>query len=159
MYDLLLGKEEEVDKIFTLVQCHEELKDAVEIQRHYKNNIKYVYDNNLKIKFYYLRDKLKHPRITVCLLHKHDGEYFRGISVCSYREPVNKENGKDIALDRALFSYKFNVNFDKIKTKYCKKIIEDVSISTDLNEILNIKFKGEAQVELFPFEKRMLKIQ
>ena len=52
---------------------------------------------------YYLRDRNKHPRVTVVLLWEPGLDtYYRGISICSWLDPVVKKVGYHKAKGRAL---------------------------------------------------------
>lgn len=51
--------------------------------------------------FYYIKDNLNRPRITVCLAQDHVGNIAKGISICSITEPVVKKEGRKHALHYA----------------------------------------------------------
>ena len=52
---------------------------------------------------YYLRDRNKHPRVTVVLLWEPGLDtYYRGISICSWLDPVVKKVGYHKAKERSL---------------------------------------------------------
>lgn len=53
----------------------------------------------MKTKIYYLRDKKHFPVVTVCI-GKHGNYYYRGMSVCSYKDIVKKATGRAIAEGR-----------------------------------------------------------
>lgn len=50
--------------------------------------------------YYYVRDTLKRPVVTVCLM-KHDDRYLRGVSCCSIHDNPEKKIGRKIARVRA----------------------------------------------------------
>jgi hypothetical protein len=55
--------------------------------------------------FYYLRDKEKKPRVTVCIIgvtFDKVTKYARGIAICSLKDPVVKVTGRNIAHGRAV---------------------------------------------------------
>lgn len=53
--------------------------------------------------FYYLRDRLQKPIVTICLLVATETEQkARGIAICSVQDAPNKKVGRAIALGRAL---------------------------------------------------------
>lgn len=53
--------------------------------------------------FYYLRDRLQKPIVTICLLVDTESEQkARGIAICSVQDAPNKKVGRAIALGRAL---------------------------------------------------------
>ncbi len=55
----------------------------------------------MKTKYYYIRDKDRHPRITVCLI-ENKGLYARGVALCSFSENPIKAFGRTLALERAV---------------------------------------------------------
>ena len=57
--------------------------------------------------FYYIRDDLKRPVITVCL-KKEDDRLARGIAICSVLDVPNKKIGRAIASGRATKALKHN---------------------------------------------------
>lgn len=51
--------------------------------------------------YYYGRDHEKKPRVTIVLIEK-DGNMARGISIGSYKDVLDKKEGRRIARNRAL---------------------------------------------------------
>ena len=55
-----------------------------------------------KHSFYFIRDPLGHPRITVCIMLQ-NGNFHRGVSICSLSEKaISKKVGKCLAYKRAV---------------------------------------------------------
>ena len=90
-------------------------------------------DKFLREKFYYLRDSHGHPRTTVCLLVSPDGVISRGISLCSYFDPVRKAEGRNKARGRAVQALSRNEN-----TKPVNKSIIAVGILAEAAAVSGI---------------------
>jgi len=86
-------------------------KKEIENQKRYKRNKEFISRNNFSTRVYYYRDNQNNPRITVYIIYdKKDNKYYRGISFCSFQDMVNKEEGRDIAEDRAIKAIKMKEN-------------------------------------------------
>jgi len=74
--------------------------------------------------------------------------YHRGISICSYLDIVNKEDGRDIAEDRAI---------QALKTKETNSEINRADVSLFIEGIIDFIFdnKVDYNVDLTNFEKRL----
>jgi len=127
----------------------------------FKRNKEYIYNKNLKKIFYYFRDGLNRPIVTVCVLYdKHKNICCRGISICSENDIINKENGRDYAEDRAVQAHVFKFNNNLIRKTDIKEIILSiVEANPELNKnLLQFGCKSEYNVTLTDFEKSKLKI-
>lgn len=105
---------------------------------------------------YYLREErtkladdgsinyFKVPRTVVVLLENEDGEFARGVAMCSNLDVFNKKQGRGMALNRALAAFKAKKNIGPINRG--DVIIED-----------GMDFKIEFQPILTEYEKRLLK--
>jgi len=132
-----------------LIKSCLKLKNDVELQKRYKKNKEFIYTNRLERRFYYYRDELDAPRITICIIHDPKQKmYHRGISICSYLDIVNKEDGRDIAEDRAI---------QALKTKETNSEINRADVSLFIEGIIDFIFdnKVDYNVDLTNFEKRL----
>jgi len=123
------------------------IKTTKQVQ--YKRNREFIYTNNLIRRFYHYRDHLKAPRVTVCVLYDpREKMYHRGISICSYLDIVNKEEGRDIAEDRAIKA---------LKTKMTNSEIDRTNVLLLLEELydFDFKYKVDYNVTITNFEKRL----
>jgi hypothetical protein len=66
--------------------------------------------------YYYLRDKNDHPRVSVCLFKAPNNNIYRGISLCSKLDVVNKKRGREIAKGRAIKAYVNKYDSEPITT-------------------------------------------
>lgn len=57
----------------------------------------------MKDLYYYLRDKMGRPVVTVCLLVEGD-KIARGVAICSEKDMPEKRKGRGIALERAMYA-------------------------------------------------------
>jgi len=137
-----------------------EQQKKTEMQRRYKKNKEFINMNKLYEKFYYYRDNFNSPRISVCVINDPKTKMFhRGISLCSFLDHVDKEEGRDIAEDRAIRAIKFKSNSESISRREAEDII--LSIGQEYNESVfpqNLNFKSEYNVTLTDFEKKLFKL-
>lgn len=125
------------------------LKNDVELQKRYKKNKEFIYTNHLERRFYYHRDKSDAPRITICIIHDLKQKmYHRGISICSYLDIVNKEDGRDIAEDRAVKAMKLKTSTEEI-------IRGDIIMGYDSIPELNYEYKSDYNVVITEFERKL----
>lgn len=121
----------------------------------YKRNKEFLYTNcnTIKRRFYHYRDKNKHPRITVCVLHDLKNDiYCRGISLCSFKDQPVKEDGRDRAEDRAIQAFKNERTLERITRQ--EAIALSLSIPNFAKEI-SANYKTEFDVEPTKFELRL----
>jgi hypothetical protein len=72
--------------------------------------------------FYYYRDGANRPLVTVCLMEK-EGVLCRGISICSRRDNVCKETGRQVAHDKCLKAFGTGVSGCKIRRERAKRVL------------------------------------
>jgi hypothetical protein len=158
---LLEEKKFEVDILQELYDDIIELEAELAEIHEFKRNKEIIYKEKLLIKYYYLRDKLNHPRVTVCLLYDpKTGIGCRGTAVCSYKEATNKEYGRDLAENRALNAWYLELTSGRIKTETSKNIIDDIKTEYSKDEQLpDFIYKQEYNVIFLDFEKKILKIK
>ena len=71
---------------------------------------------------YYVRDKENRPMVTVCLMHSDDGQYARGVAICSLKETgPDKAIGRMYARGRALRAFRKAENGKTEKTSPVKR--------------------------------------
>jgi hypothetical protein len=129
----------------------EQLETKLEEQIIFKHNKEFLYTNcnRIKRRFYHYRDKNKHPRITVCILYDlKEGIACRGLSLCSFVDPTNKENGRDRAEDRAIQAYE--------SMEDSERIVESVEL---FKKEIEEDYKSAYDVKLTAFEKRLFDIK
>lgn len=103
-----------------------------------------------KIYYYYLRDFNNVPVVTVCVVRK-GNEYARGVSICSSYDQVNKNVGRRISRDRALFAIHNRATDDNIINRS-----EAVDVLNDINyDTLYINYKFEYNPQLSYFEMKL----
>lgn len=126
------------------------LKNDIELQKKYKKNKEFLYVNRLSRRFYHYRDALNAPRITVCIIQdSKQNMYHRGISICSYLDIVNKEEGRDIAENRAI---------EAMKTKTSKYEInrgDTIKLTHEINQYNFYEYKSEYNVNITEFERKL----
>lgn len=174
--DQAYAKLNEARELFAAVNQIKSLQNELDEQIRYKHNKEYLYTNcnRIKKRFYHYRDEHNHPRITVCVLYDlKERIACRGISLCSFIDPTNKENGRDRAEDRAIESYVILDNLEPIVQftypetgeqimpdqegveRNVNKIIKSVK---DFDKEIQEKFKAAYNVKLTEFEKRLFQI-
>lgn len=120
-------------------------KIKTDLQRRYKKNKEFIYRNRLIEKIYHIRDSQNAPRITVCILFDpKKNMYCRGVSICSRLDCVNKEEGRDIAEDRAVQAMKS----EKSSRRFISK-----------EAIINFRKSDYNLTNLSNFEKRLFRQQ
>jgi hypothetical protein len=125
------------------------LKNNVELQKRYKKNKEFIYTNHIERRFYYHRDKSDAPRITICIIHDLKQKmYHRGISICSYLDIVNKEDGRDIAEDRAINAMRSKISKEEINRG------DIIQMEYDMNCIW-YDYKSDYDVEITEFERKL----
>lgn len=112
--------------------------------------------------FYYMRemDNDGHeggrPLITVCLLKDNDGNYFRGIALCSLQEQPKKAVGRRIAEGRALKAYFHGTRSDSEITRDKAYWVFEVCGILGCDDDNFFEYKSEADVRLTLFEKKLV---
>ena len=136
--------------IDVLIKSCLKLKKDVELQKRYKKNKEFIYTNRLERRFYYYRDKSDAPRITICIIHDPKQEmYHRGISICSYLDIVNKEDGRDIAEDRAVKAMKLKTSTEEIIRG------DIIQMECDIAPEICHEYKSNYNIEITEFEKQL----
>ena len=111
--------------------------------------------------YYYFRDEENRPHITVCLI-EHEGNYARGIAICSLNDNFSKKSyidekgkkvkgGRDIAEDRAIIAIVNKKSKYQIDRAECFDVFDECIFD------LNTEHKSEFLPELSPFEQRLIK--
>jgi len=133
-----------------LIKSYLKLKLEVEIQKRYKKNKEFIYTNHLERRFYYHRDEFGAPRITICIIRDLKQKmYHRGISICSYLDIVNKEDGKDIAEDRAIKAIKSKTTSEEINRG------DIIQMEHDIKTDIYYKYKSNYDIDITEFEKKL----
>jgi len=165
-YDVELN---EYHKLFVVINEIKKLQTDLEKQIRYKRNKEYLYTNcnRIKKRFYHYRDEHNHPRITVCILYDLKEKIAcRGISICSFVDPTDKENGRDRAEDRAIEAYITMDNSERILQEIPVENAKPIKLKVDkiiksvksFDDEIKEKFKSAVNVELTEFEKRLFQI-
>lgn len=68
-----------------------------------------------RVKYYYLRDELDKPRVTVCVIKGDDGKISRGLSLCSFLDNPCKKEGRQKAYGRALKAFFNRQSYDLLE--------------------------------------------
>lgn len=119
-------------------------------------------DGISKIKYYYLRDECNNPRVTVCVFKDVEGNYHRGISICSFKDGISKPYGKEKAFRRALKA--FITKRSETKDWVCRNEALDVILTLPdrdrVNELSEDEnpfdiSKSQSNVRITEFENRM----
>ena len=102
--------------------------------------------------YYYLRDKQRAPRITVCIV-ENGGMYFRGVALASMMEKsVVKEKGRRLACARALAAIMAGKSI--LPLRWHRNIV-DVLTALNMKE-RPFDFKGEWDHQLNNFEQKIV---
>jgi len=129
-----------------------QLTKKLDNQVQFKKNKEFIKDKNIKTLFYYFRDEQNCPIVTVCLLHfPKENIFCRGLSICCPLDNINKEDGRDIAENRAIQAFQYKFDIDPIRRKHIKALLKNIiDISPEDRKILNneLIFKGQYNVEL-----------
>jgi hypothetical protein len=91
-------------------------------------------DDEKRIVYYYIRDIKKRPIITVCLIENFDGQWCRGISICSKHDNPVKKIGRVKAYGRARQAMVKKMNIKKLKNKNDFEYYSSYSILLNENE-------------------------
>lgn len=103
------------------------LIEKIDNQTQYKRNKLFIHRNNIYRTFYYFRDENNYPIVTICLLYfPKENILCRGLSICSPRDSVSKEEGRDISEDRAIKAFREEKNIDLIRRKSIIKLLKDI---------------------------------
>jgi hypothetical protein len=133
-----------------LIIAYLKLKSEVEIQKKYKKNKEFIYTNHLERRFYYYTDKLDAPRVTICIIHdQKQNMYHRGISICSYLDIVNKEEGRDIAENRTIKAMKLKISTEKINRG------DIIQMEHDIKMDIYYEYKSNYDVNITEFERKL----
>lgn len=136
--------------IGSLMNANVKLRKEIERQKRYKKNKEFIYTNRLERRFYYHRDKLEVPRVTVCVIYDSKQKmYHRGISICSYLDIANKEEGRDIAEDRAINAMRSKISKEEINRG------DIIQMEYDMNSGICYDYKSDYDVEITEFERKL----
>jgi len=116
----------------------------------------------MKLFYYYLRDKNRHPFGCVCIGIDNELKYTRGISLCSTKDQFVKRIARKNSKNRCVHAlvtkkdyYPINYTLTEkhtvlsiIKLAVCKHLIPD---------LFKFNFKAEYNVNLTPFEYEIIK--
>lgn len=149
-----------------LKQEYDTLVSKLDDQRQYKKNKEFIAVNKIYERFYYYRDEFDAPRITICVIYDpKKNMYHRGISICSFLDPVNKEEGRDLAEHRAIRSMKsgldgnFITRFDAAEViNSCKNDMRDTDgffKEETVNGKIIIGYQSSFNVKLTEFERKL----
>lgn len=106
-----------------------------------------------RTRYYYIRDREKKPRVTICLLETKEGVVAKGVSICSILDNPSKRVGRDIAFGRATQAVmKGNSLKDRIQSPKVKTALDLI----DPVEYTRLYLKKEWNPELTEFERRLL---
>lgn len=140
-------------ELIGFVEKVNDLETSLEDQIKYKKNKDFLYANRFKRRFYYYRDEDRHPRVTICVIcDPTEKIYCRGISLCSFMDHVNKENGRDMAEDRAIKAFKSKTTSEEILRSETDEIV--ISAKNFVREIGD-DYKSSYAVVLTDFEKKL----
>ena len=104
----------------------------------------------MKEKYYYIRDSLKRPVVTVCLLQD-NGNIAKGVSICSLMDQPVKKEGRRWARGRALRALGTQSTSGEVAR------LEAAAAMFDIAEpFFDIMFKSEFNPELSERENRIL---
>lgn len=116
----------------------------------------------MKELYYYLRDKDGRRTITFCLV-SHYGKKARGMSICSYEEPLVIKKGRDKAFGKAKKAIINKKTDEFIKREEAKSIInkvlkDNLDVIKDEKGMLKYLFTAKSvyQPTLLEFEKVLL---
>ncbi len=115
-------------------------------------------DGITKTYYYHLRDHLKRPIITVCLLKDASGLVHRGVSICSSKDIPKKVVGRGIAYGRALAAYnRRSSDVEKsVALRYEAIEVVDSVIESDLLPLVDSYIiKSVYNANLTEFEKKL----
>ncbi len=110
--------------------------------------------------FYYVRDALNRPVITVCLMMPWDGAWVRGVAICSEKDQVVKRTGRLKAFGRAQSAMLNRVNAEPIqrRNQYIKQNLPSAVTDFFLNTFSSeggITYKSMYNPHLTEFEKKL----
>ena len=115
--------------------------------------------------FYYLRNKMNEPVITICLGFDCDDIAYRGISICSAKDNPIKKRGKSISFGRMIKAFHNEMNSDEIDKDEPMNVL--ISVRENMNEeteklffnegsFLNtFSYKSEVNPELTQYENKL----
>jgi hypothetical protein len=106
-------------------------------------------------RFYYLRDELDRPMVTICLVAGPKG-VGKGVAVCSVDDNPVKKIGRRLARDRAIRSYWTSANNKKLWTDNAIQVIYLVLGDGFKARELIGKPKSHFNPELTAYEKKLL---
>lgn len=110
-------------------------------------------------KIYYLRNSLKTPQATVCVLKSSDGRVSRGLSLCSYCDVASKAEGRNKARGRAVKALVRNASTGETKRSVDSQFILSnlLQLAKALDDYEKFKYLSEFNPQLTEFEKGLLK--
>jgi len=112
--------------------------------------------------YYYFRDEVMRPLITVCLLED-DSKFYRGIAICSPRDFPKKSEGRNIALGRARQAQKkgktdINSIVTRDETMFVLSQVDNLENFPfeEVTDEYTVTYKSAFDVKLTPFEKVLM---
>lgn len=157
--DIIDENEELENAIYDAIEFIRKLTLELNQQRHYKKNEEFIYSNRLSKRFYHYRDEQNAPRITVCVISDpKSGMFHRGISICSQLDIVEKEEGRDIAQDRAISAMKNKEDHSEIIRGDVNNIVQSIYIKYSEISPKFFNYKSVYNADLTNYEKKLFKI-
>lgn len=105
--------------------------------------------------FYYLRDDNNHPRTTVCLFRAPNNKIYRGLSICSHQDGIDKNQGRNKAMGRAVRAYIHKENSEPISGIYFSTMIPEFYFGLiDSGLYKSIEVKQFTDYEKYLMEKK-----
>ena len=129
------------------------MEEIVMLENRYSEGILKEY----KPLYYYCRDEINRPWITVCLLWKIiDGipvVFSRGVSICSYLDNICKSWGRGLALERAMLAAVTQEDSEEIDKSANNNHISHVYYSILPFEFI---FKSKYEPDLTTYEAKVI---
>lgn len=114
------------------------------------------------LKFYYFRNVLSEPIITICVIKNHIEVFSRGIAICSVNDNPNKKTGRNIAFGRVMKAMVNGNNSLPIKRENLaytmQPLYEFIKDNFGFIDIKKWIYKSQYNVKLIKFEKKLFKI-
>jgi hypothetical protein len=129
------------------------MEEIVMLENRYSEGILKEY----KPLYYYCRDEINRPWITVCLLWKMiEGipvVFSRGVSICSHLDNICKSWGRGLALERAMLAAVTHNDSEEIDKSANNNRISHVYYSILPFEFI---FKSEYEPDLTTYEQKVI---
>lgn len=115
-----------------------------------EETITYPEKELIDVKFYYYRDFSNRPVVTVCLIHKGEELFARGISICSILDNPVKKIGRWKAYGRAFKALTYVEDTEPIR--------DDIAFNINCCYSIDFSFEYKSYFKPEPteFEKRLI---